>query len=232
MVRQEQTKAHPDIVVPVCCVDGHRIRRFESRFDMNTLYFLRGLLASGKTTWAKQKLAALNSGGKRLAVRTNKDEIRARLRAKGIDSESKVVGRETELVTKALKAGKNVIVDNTHFKPLHEWRYRHLAKEYGYSFEIVSFTDIPIEECIRRDAKRRNGVGQIVIQDMDYYRRSLRPRAVAELKKEWLAKMARAAARAEKKAATQKSEAVVAEKIASRAVARDAVKTSSKKRVR
>jgi hypothetical protein len=105
MVRQEQTKTHPDIVVPVCCLDGHYIRRLESRFDMNTLYFLRGLPASGKTTWAKQKLAALNSGGKRLAVRTNKDEIRARLRARGIDSESKVVGRETELVAKALKAG-------------------------------------------------------------------------------------------------------------------------------
>jgi len=35
---------------------------------------------------------------------------------------------------------------------------------------------------------------------------------VAELKKEWLAKMARAAARAAKKAAAQKSEALVAQK--------------------
>jgi hypothetical protein len=71
-----------------------------------------------------------------------------------------------------------------------------------------------------------------VIQDMDYYRRSLRPRAVAELKKEWLAKMARAAAKSANKAAAQKSEAVVAKKIASKAVVRDALKTSAKNRVR
>ena len=190
---------------------------------MKTLYFLRGLPASGKTTWAKEKLAELNVDGKKLAVRTNKDEIRKRLRAKGIDSESKVVGRETELVTKALKAGKDVIVDNTHFKPLHEWRYRHLAKEHGYSFKIVSFTHVPIEECIRRDAKRRNRVGETVIRDMDYYRRSLRPRAVAELKKEWVTKMARAAARAARKAAL-KSEPAIAKSTASKAVTRNAAK--------
>jgi predicted kinase len=188
---------------------------------MRILYFLRGLPASGKTTWAKAKLAELNTGGKKMAVRTNKDEIRKKLRANGIDSESKVIARETELATKALKAGKVVIVDNTHFKPLHEWRYRSLAKEHGYSFEIVSFTHVPIEECIRRDAKRRNGVGQIVIQDMNFYRRSLRPRAVAELKKEWLAKMARAAARAAKKAAAQKPEPAVTKSTTSKAVARN-----------
>ena len=84
---------------------------------MKTLYFLRGLPASGKTTWAKKKLAALNLGGKRRAVRTNKDEIRARLSAKGISGESKVIRRETELVTKALQAGLDVIIDNTHFNP-------------------------------------------------------------------------------------------------------------------
>jgi len=33
---------------------------------MKTLYFLRGLPASGKTTWAKKKLAALNLGGRLL----------------------------------------------------------------------------------------------------------------------------------------------------------------------
>lgn len=65
---------------------------------------------------------------------------------------------------------------------------------------LDSFTDVSIEEFIRRDAKRRNGVGQIVVQDTENYRRSLRPHAVAKLKKEWLAKMARAAARAAKKA--------------------------------
>ena len=177
---------------------------------MRTLYFLRGLPASGKTTWAKRKLATLNLGGKIRAVRTNKDEIRARLRAKGVNSENKVIRRETELVTKALKAGLDVIIDNTHFKPIYEWQYRDLAKEYGHKFEIVSFTDVPLEECIRRDQERRNCVGGNVIRTMDDYRKSWHPGKVAALKKHWVTKHAAAA----KKAAAVNAAPAVAKKTA------------------
>ena len=142
---------------------------------MKTAYFLRGLPASGKTTWAKKKLAALNKDGNRRAVPVNKDEIRARLLAKGGASEGKVIKRETELVTKAMKSGFNAITDNTHFNPIQEWRYRDLAEEYGYGFQVVSFTAVSIKECIRRDQKRRKWVGQDVIVRMDDYRGSLCP---------------------------------------------------------
>ena len=140
---------------------------------MKTAYFLRGLPASGKTTWAKKKLAALNKDGKRKAVRVNKDEIRARLVAKGSASEGKVIKRETELVTRAMKFGLAVIIDNTRFNPIHEWRYRDLADEYGYRFQIVSFENVSISECIRRDGKRRKCVGQDVIVRMFDYSCSL-----------------------------------------------------------
>ena len=180
-----------------------------------TLYFLRGLPASGKTTWAKRKLADLNLGGKIRAVRTNKDEIRARLRVKGVNSENRVIRREIELVTKALKAGLDVIVDNTHFKPIHEWQYRDLAKEYGHKFEIVSFTDVPLEECIRRDQERRNCVGGNVIRSMDDYRKSWHPGKVAALKKHWVTKQAAAA----KRAAALKAAPAVAKKTATKRTA-------------
>lgn len=134
--------------------------------SMKTLYFLRGLPASGKTTWAKRKLASLNRGETTRAVRTNKDDIRAQLRADGVNSESRVIRRETEIVTEALRAGLDVIIDNTHFHPPHELRYRPLAEEYGYRFRIKSFTDVPVEECIRRDHNRPNSVGESVIRNM------------------------------------------------------------------
>ena len=192
---------------------------------MNTLYFLRGLPASGKTTWAKKKLAALNLGGKTRAVRTNKDEIRARLRAKGVNGESKVIRRETELVTKALKAGLDVIIDNPHFNPIHEWRYRDLAKQYGHKFEIVSFTDVPLEECIRRDQKRSSYREETVIWRMDDYRKSLRRSVVAALKKRWAAKKAAAAKRSA--AAAAKAEPAKAKKTDPRkAVAKRAARTA------
>ena len=160
---------------------------------MKTAYFLQGLAASGKTTWAKKKLAALNKDGKRSAVRVNKDEIRARLVAKGSATEGRVIKRETELVTKAMTSGLTVIIDNTHFNPIHEWRYRDLAEEYGYRFQLVSFSDISIDECIRRDQKRSKRVGPDVIAKMDAYRRSLTRSVVADLKKQWTAKKLAAA---------------------------------------
>ena len=186
---------------------------------MGKLYFLRGLPASGKTTWARGKRAALNLGGEVRAVRTNKDEIRGRFRAKGINSESRVIRREIELVTKALKAGLDVIIDNTHFNPIHEWQYRDLAKEYGHSFEIVSFEDVPVEECIRRDRIRRNCVGENVIRKIDVYRKSWRPGKVAALKKQWAAKKAAAAKRATKKAAEVKTGPALAKKTAAKRTA-------------
>jgi predicted kinase len=80
---------------------------------MKTLYFLRGLPAFGKTTWARGKLADLNMGRKIMPVRTNKDEIRIQL---GRTVESRVIRRESELVAEALNAGLEVIMDNTHFR--------------------------------------------------------------------------------------------------------------------
>lgn len=139
-------------------------------FKMKTLYFLRGLPASGKTTWARAKLDELNLCGKIMAVRTNKDEIRIEF---GETIESGVIRREVWLVTEALNAGLDVIIDNTHFNPHHERRYRLLAKKYGYSFDLKSFMHVPLEECIRRDQNRANSVGEPVIRLM--YARYLAP---------------------------------------------------------
>ena len=187
---------------------------------MKTAYFLRGLPASGKTTWAKKKLAALNKDGNRRAVRVNKDEIRERLVAKGFASEGKVIKRETELVTKAMKSGLAVIIDNTHFNPIHEWRYRDLAEEHGYTFQIVSFTDISFDECIRRDQKRRKWVGQDVIVRMDEYRASLTRSAVAELRKKWALKKAAAAKRLAAREKSIVKKAAVGKAVAKKMVGR------------
>jgi|ERR1019366_3106403 predicted kinase len=133
---------------------------------MKTLYFLRGLPASGKTTWALEKLATLNKNGKSCVVRTNKDEIRKELGEEGKSSENEVISREIGLVTNALEAGMDVIVDNTHLHPPHELRYRQLAQNYGYKFVLKSFTHVPLLECIRRDKTRANPVGALAIRRM------------------------------------------------------------------
>jgi len=122
------------------------------------------------------KLATLNKDGKSCAVRTNKDEIRKELSEEGKRSENKVIGREIELVTNALRAGLDVIVDNTHFHPPHELRYRQLAQDYGYRFVLKSFVHVPLQECIRRDKTRPNPVGEIAIRRMYAQCLNLKPK--------------------------------------------------------
>nr|DAV53531.1 MAG TPA: polynucleotide kinase [Caudoviricetes sp.] len=126
------------------------------------LLLLRGLPASGKTTFAKELVR--NDGN---WVRVNKDDLRNMLNGGKWSSgrESLVVLLESRLVRHALKSGKNVVIDNTNFNLAHERRYREIAKQYNADFEIKEF-DTPLEECIKRDNARPNGVGETVIRKM------------------------------------------------------------------
>ena len=134
------------------------------------ILILKGLPASGKSTWAKE-LVAVNHNW----VRVNKDDLRAMMNG-GVFSgklEKHIVRTERELVENALKLGKNVIVDDTNFNPNHEIFFRALA--YQYSAEVeVKFFDTPLAMCISRDNKRPNGVGETVIRRM--YDQYLKPK--------------------------------------------------------
>lgn len=115
------------------------------------LRMLRGLPASGKTTYAK----ALEAEG---WVRVNKDDIRIQLgmsrSAYKREQEAAVIDRRDDAICKALEAGKSVVSDDTNFGKKHEPRLRELAKRYGAAFEVADFTHVPVEVCIARDAER------------------------------------------------------------------------------
>lgn len=130
---------------------------------------LRGLPASGKSTYSKELVAKDHNW-----VRVNKDDLRAMMNG-GVFSrklEEQIVITERELVENALKIGKNVVVDDTNFNLAHERYFSQLARYYKAEFE-VKFFDTPLEECIKRDNKRPNGVGEAVIYKM--YNQYLKP---------------------------------------------------------
>lgn len=130
---------------------------------------LRGLPASGKSTYAKELVAKDHNW-----VRVNKDDLRAMMNG-GVFSrklEEQIVITERELVENVLKIGKNVVVDDTNFNLAHERYFSQLARYYKAEFE-VKFFDTPLEECIKRDNKRPNGVGEAVIYKM--YNQYLKP---------------------------------------------------------
>lgn len=138
---------------------------------MSKLIFLKGLPASGKSTWAKEYIK--NNPAKRV----NKDDLRAML-DDGVwsgSNEKTVLSVQKEIVADCLYRGHDVILDNTHLDKKHEEYYREFCLDNSYLFE-VKFFDVDVEECIRRDKKRANPVGAKVILDM--YNRYLRPKPV------------------------------------------------------
>ena len=120
---------------------------------MPKLLVLRGLQASGKTTFAKSLVK--DSGN---YFRLNRDDLRAMM----FDSkwtrerEKVVIEVEKALARAILEQGYSVVIDDTGFR---DPGWAELAPAI---LETKTF-DTPLEECIRRDALRENPVGRNVI---------------------------------------------------------------------
>lgn len=132
--------------------------------------FLKGIPASGKTTWAKE---FIKSNPK--YVRVNRDDIRSMLSIKwSRDVEKTVVQIQQESIFSALDNGYNVIIDDTNLsepkmKELKD--YIKCAMEFSKLYEVTfseKFFDISLKEAIKRDSERENPVGQTVIKRFYY----------------------------------------------------------------
>lgn len=134
---------------------------------MSKLLILKGLPASGKSTYAKE---LARKGWKRL----NKDEIRIMVHDSVFnkDNEAQTKFLQKQMAKSLLSCGYNVVIDDTNFAYENFWK--EIADEVGSSFEI-KFFDVPLMECIERDSKRGDkSVGAKVIQRM--YDKYLKPK--------------------------------------------------------
>src|SRR4051812_35210260 len=119
---------------------------------MATLTITRGLPASGKTTWAREQ---------RHLVRINRDDLR-RMMHGGRVADDQLRGRAEKEVTTAhhaavealLRAGSSVVCDDTNLRGRVVREFADLAARCGARFTVRDFTDVPLEECIRRDTLR------------------------------------------------------------------------------
>lgn len=113
--------------------------------------FLKGLPASGKSTFAKDLVAKEPDTW----VRVNKDSLRTMLHdgkwSRG--REKTVQAMQRAMAEQALADGMSVIVDDTNFAEKHETTYRQMADRHGAEFE-VKFFEATVEECAERDLKR------------------------------------------------------------------------------
>jgi len=136
-----------------------------------TVTMLKGLPASGKSTWAKEQVAQSQGGTKRV----NKDDLRTMIDngkySKG--NERLILEFRDMLITYALESGKHVIVDDTNLAPKHEDTLRALVAKHNDNYNDnvtveVKVFDTSVDECIKRDKKRAGSthVGADVILKM------------------------------------------------------------------
>lgn len=140
---------------------------------MKKIILTKGLPGSGKTTWAKELLAKEPGKWKRI----NKDDLRAMLdNGKWSKAnEAFVIAVRNRMIVDANAQGYNVVVDDTNLHPKH---FVHISQMMGNlaEVEIKDFTNVPLEECIKRDQRRPNYVGEKVIRRMyNQYLRSKPP---------------------------------------------------------
>lgn len=127
---------------------------------MADLEILRGVPASGKSTYAETLPY----------VRVNRDSIRFQMFGKywGVD-ENVVTEVENGMLTAALRADKDVVLDATNLSARFLRTKLSIASRYGAN---VMFMDFPIslEEAVIRDAQRERTVGAEVIEG--FFRRN------------------------------------------------------------
>lgn len=146
---------------------------------MAKIIMLKGLPASGKSTWAKQKIESGNY------MRISKDDIReSMLGPWNKRKEKDVIRIRNELIRLGIKLNRNVIVDDTNLNPTHERTIKAIAKELGVALEINdTFLEVGPEECIKRDLKRPTSVGESAIWSM--YEEYVRPDPIKTLDNSW-----------------------------------------------
>lgn len=126
------------------------------------LVILRGLPASGKSTYAAQLVQQYHY------KRFNRDDLRLTI-DNGVYSKSNerfITDVMYTMMEMALSRGYDVVMDNTN---LNSWQVQQIinrASQYGPTVEVKDF-DTPLQECIERDLSRDAGrVGKEVIMRM------------------------------------------------------------------
>ena len=138
---------------------------------MTELLILRGLPASGKSTYAKWWVEQDRAG----RARVNRDLFRQMLDdgvyVSGV-TEGRVIQAEHGAIHALLKRGISVVVDDTNLPRRVVRDLARIAAKLSTPGHEITWTiadealDTPLEECIRRDQHRKNQVGEKVIRDM------------------------------------------------------------------
>lgn len=141
---------------------------------MSKIILCRGIQGSGKTTWAKDWVKEFPVN----RIRINNDDIRNMLGPYWIPERENLVSIIKNVTAHyAMDLHFDIVVDNMNLNPkeveswkelinIHNNSLKTFSEEpcYEYELEFKDFFNIPLQECIDRDSKRPNPVGEEVIR--------------------------------------------------------------------
>ena len=120
---------------------------------MPTLIITRGLQGSGKSTRARAWVAEDPAH----RARINRDNLRTQLHDGvwlGPATETQIVAVRDAAIQALLRKGTNVICDDTNLPQRTARDLARLAALAGAELEVWDLTDVPVDECVTRDAQR------------------------------------------------------------------------------
>ena len=135
------------------------------------LIILQGIQGSGKTTWAKTWVKE----DPKHRVRFNQDDIRNMFGVYWVPSREPLVKElHNSFLNKAMLEGYDIVLDNMNLNQKTLDEIKEIVEEFNkwislspvdlhYDIKYQTFFDTPLEECIARDSKRENPIGENVI---------------------------------------------------------------------
>lgn len=134
---------------------------------MAKIILCRGIQGSGKTTWAKQYCKEHPN-----TIRVNRDDIRQMFSQKwSKELEQIVIDTELRAIDNALHEEMDVVVDDVSnlnrytvdkiWNIVEKYQQMRSVSDYGIIYQDFF---IPLQDCIERDSKRPNPIGEEVIR--------------------------------------------------------------------
>jgi predicted kinase len=109
-------------------------------------------------------------------ARVNRDDLRTMLHEglwRGSDTEGQVVAARDAVISSLLRAGTDVVSDDTNLGRTAVRDLKRLAASVGATVEVWDLTDVPVDLCVVRDGGRAHPVGEAAIRSM--YARYIAP---------------------------------------------------------
>jgi predicted kinase len=141
---------------------------------MRTIIVCKGIVASGKTTWALEQLKRYPDKYKRI----NRDDLRAMLdRGRyNIDNEKFIYSIKKYIIEKSLRNNFDVIVDDTNLKEK-DWMITcEIAEKIGDVRVMEKYFPVTLKEAIERNNQRDGNIPSHIV--VTYYNKYIKNKKI------------------------------------------------------